>query len=172
MSSDPGNLMFRISDLYPEYLPDAGAFHCPADKGQATGDTSSYWYPGYALRNDAEVEEFAASYRERLAEGGAFDDYLHAASTSDQKSLSFCILRRGVERFFIDDMFTPWKKIQEDCAYTCTIVPLLIERPENHRPSGGNVLYLDGHIEFIEYPGKWPMTKKTIGILNELDNIN
>ncbi len=28
----------------------------------------------------------------------------------------------------------------------------------NHRPAGANVAFLDGHVEFIEYPGKFPVT--------------
>ena len=27
----------------------------------------------------------------------------------------------------------------------------------NHVPGGGNVLYMDGHVEFVKYPGKWPI---------------
>ena len=45
----------------------------------------------------------------------------------------------------------------------------MIERLGNHKPEGGYVLYLDGHVEFVRYPGKWPMTKTTIGLLRELD---
>ena len=28
----------------------------------------------------------------------------------------------------------------------------------NHVPAGSNVLYMDGHVEFINYPGKFPIT--------------
>ena len=27
----------------------------------------------------------------------------------------------------------------------------------NHVPGGGNVLYMDGHVRFIKYPGNFPM---------------
>ena len=27
----------------------------------------------------------------------------------------------------------------------------------NHIPGGSNVLYMDGHTEFMKYPGKFPM---------------
>ena len=29
----------------------------------------------------------------------------------------------------------------------------------NHTPSGSNVLYMDGHVEFIKYPGEFPICK-------------
>ena len=28
----------------------------------------------------------------------------------------------------------------------------------NHIPGGSNVLFMDGHVEFVKYPGKFPMT--------------
>jgi prepilin-type processing-associated H-X9-DG protein len=31
----------------------------------------------------------------------------------------------------------------------------------NHVPGGGNVLYMDGHVEFVKYPGKFPMSPGT-----------
>ena len=31
----------------------------------------------------------------------------------------------------------------------------------NHVPGGSNVLYMDGHVEFIRYPGKFPVSKLT-----------
>ncbi|HEX30397.1 TPA: hypothetical protein ENG04_09985, partial [Candidatus Poribacteria bacterium] len=31
----------------------------------------------------------------------------------------------------------------------------------NHIPSGSNVLFMDGHVEFINYPGKFPITSIT-----------
>ncbi len=30
-------------------------------------------------------------------------------------------------------------------------------RPFNHLPSGVNVLFMDGHVQFIRYPGPWPV---------------
>jgi len=36
-------------------------------------------------------------------------------------------------------------------------------------PAGGNVLFMDGHVEFMRYPGKWPMTEETVEILESLD---
>jgi prepilin-type processing-associated H-X9-DG protein len=51
-----------------------------------------------------------------------------------------------------------------------TDFPVLIERPERHG-DGGHVLYMDGHVEFVPYPGKFPMTPKFIEGLRTLDNM-
>ena len=29
----------------------------------------------------------------------------------------------------------------------------------NHIPGGSNVLYLDGHVEFLKYPSKFPVSE-------------
>ena len=31
----------------------------------------------------------------------------------------------------------------------------------SHVPGGGNMLYMDGHVEFIKYPGEFPLTEQT-----------
>ena len=28
----------------------------------------------------------------------------------------------------------------------------------NHVPAGANVLYMDGHVEFLRYPNAWPVS--------------
>jgi prepilin-type N-terminal cleavage/methylation domain-containing protein/prepilin-type processing-associated H-X9-DG protein len=68
-------------------------------------------------------------------------------------------LREGIERFLITDINNPaatakaqseifvyGDKIQEDPKHF------------NHVPGGGNVLYMDGHVEFIKYPGEFPFS--------------
>jgi len=50
-----------------------------------------------------------------------------------------------------------------------SVVPVMWEWPDNHSPSGGHVLYLDYHVEFVEYPGKFPMTKDFIETLRMLE---
>jgi prepilin-type processing-associated H-X9-DG protein len=32
-------------------------------------------------------------------------------------------------------------------------------RNYNHVPGGGNVLYMDGHVSFIRYPGEYPISE-------------
>jgi hypothetical protein len=51
--------------------------------------------------------------------------------------------------------------------------PVFIERPGHYLPhySGGCVGYLDGNVEYIDYPGKFPMTKEFIEMLETLDKV-
>jgi len=35
----------------------------------------------------------------------------------------------------------------------------------SHTPGGSNVLYMDGHVEFIRYPGKAPVNPGTATLL-------
>ncbi|MCH7960477.1 MAG: hypothetical protein IID08_10105 [Candidatus Hydrogenedentes bacterium] len=61
-------------------------------------------------------------------------------------------------------------KLAHSSSQPVSIVPLLIERPGLHK-DGAHVLYHDGHVEFIEYPGKFPMTEKFIRALESLDEL-
>lgn len=69
-------------------------------------------------------------------------------------------LREGVERFFITDIQDPGAR-----AKTAAEIPVLFDKLEAslemtasqpkdwvHRPAGPNVLFMDGHAEFMPYP--------------------
>jgi len=66
-------------------------------------------------------------------------------------------LREGIERFFITDINNPAASAiaQSDLAVMFDQVTTIIE-DFNHIPGGANVLYMDGHVEFIRYPGDHP----------------
>ncbi|MBX3177814.1 MAG: hypothetical protein KF886_10665 [Candidatus Hydrogenedentes bacterium] len=68
-------------------------------------------------------------------------------------------LREGVERFAITDINNPGAsaKAQTEAAvlwdnsYT-NDGALTVEGSFNHVPGGGNVLFMDGHVEWVKYP--------------------
>ena len=69
-------------------------------------------------------------------------------------------LREGIERFFITDINNPAasNKAQSELAVQFDIVD--IEASDfNHVPGGGNVLFMDGHTEFIRFPGDHPVSR-------------
>ena len=69
-------------------------------------------------------------------------------------------LREGIERFLITDINNPAAS-----ARASSSVPLMWDHATtktidfSHLPGGGNVLYLDGHVEYLRYPNeRFPMT--------------
>ena len=70
-----------------------------------------------------------------------------------------------ITRLRIPDLLDEDNCIRQNAA----TIPVIIERPENHRIPGGKVTYLDGHTEFVEYPGKFPMTRRFVEELLRLD---
>ena len=79
-----------------------------------------------------------------------------------------CIRRfRGeFERCYITD----WSQtviLRRDMAVAFDNVLDGIAR-SGHVPAGGNVLYMDGHVEFVRYPERFPMTEDFAGLLAAL----
>ena len=62
-------------------------------------------------------------------------------------------LAEGVERFLITDICSP-----AGSSGVQAIIPVLWEVPDENNPLGGNVLYMDGHVEFVKIHEKFPMT--------------
>lgn len=144
-------------------------------------DDLSYFYLAFALYDDKDVGLFADEYRKRIRHRRSMDDeielpegvYAYEGIPLGNPQDRIYRMRPTLSRFLIlyIDMPTsrdlsPWGNPYTELDGT---IPVLVERPENHETPGGHVLYMDGHVEFIPYPGSWPMTEQTIAILNELD---
>ena len=190
LSSEPGRLMFEMETLYPEHIPDALLLLRPADpirqevkSADLTAafcfENSSYFYIGYMVWDDEMVEAFADAYRKRLEEGLAFDSDLPVDLPIEKLyRLDEAVRRHGMISY------SEWESPKWEHLHRRSEIPTLIERPHLYpgrfglwlfapvplsKPIlGGTVLYLDGHTEFIRYPGKWPMTEKTISTLTAL----
>ena len=82
-------------------------------------------------------------------------------------------LREGIERFMITDINNPAGSAQAQST-----IPIMWDHISTktadfaHVPGGGNVLYMDGHVKFMKYPGdRFPMTEdsaRTFGRYNRL----
>ena len=73
-------------------------------------------------------------------------------------------LRDGVERLLITDINNPGAtaKAESHIAILWDTVSTTTAGGGvdfNHVPGGSNVLYLDGHVEFIRYPGPFPISE-------------
>ncbi len=174
LSGTPGQLMSVKTEIYPEFLTDGNVLICPSmpdvgkwrDRKEEAIDDEAYFYLGYAVSGDSDVAAFCNAYKERMAKGQPLDGDLEVPQGTGSSGGSLIYqLREGVERFFITDIGNP-----AGAAMMQSKIPILIERPENHMPKGGNVLFMDGHVEFIKYDGThWPMTDRTMNALKELD---
>ena len=69
-------------------------------------------------------------------------------------------LREGIERFMITDINNPaGSAIAQSEVYVMWDHVATMAEAFNHVPGGSNVLYMDGHVEFLRYPGKAPVNQ-------------
>lgn len=81
-------------------------------------------------------------------------------------------LREGIERFLITDINNPAataKGQSEIWVYWDTVSAAVVDF--NHVPGGSNVLYLDGHVEFIRYPGDAPVNENVAAMFEAVNSI-
>jgi prepilin-type N-terminal cleavage/methylation domain-containing protein/prepilin-type processing-associated H-X9-DG protein len=97
--------------------------------------------------------------------------------TSDSGSDVTCYrLREGIERFFITDINNPAGStmaqseipVMWDSVWTGAVKG---ESYFNHIPGGGNVLYMDGHVTFVRYPGEWPVCKAYVQMMDLMSGV-
>ncbi len=77
-------------------------------------------------------------------------------------------LREGIERFFITDINNPAASAKaqsevvvmfDSISATPTTGSSANYVTYNHVPGGSNVLYQDGHVEFLRYPSEYPASR-------------
>jgi prepilin-type N-terminal cleavage/methylation domain-containing protein/prepilin-type processing-associated H-X9-DG protein len=82
-------------------------------------------------------------------------------------------LRQGIERFLITDINNPAAS-----ATASSAVPVMFDHVSSnvdafsHVPGGGNVLYLDGHVDWVKYPNeRFPVSKDSALFMGRWDRI-
>jgi len=78
-------------------------------------------------------------------------------------------LREGIERFLITDINNPAgsaKAQSEIFVYADKIQS--DAKNFNHVPGGGNVLYMDGHVEFLKFPSAFPFNASTAARIRQV----
>ncbi len=139
--------------LVPAYSSEENFHQTFRYHGVSSATGQDFYYLGYAVENEEEMAAFAAAYELRRAEGGEF--------TGD---LSVPTDREGHGGRTI-------KRLTKHTAESRSMVPLLIEKSGHYHRPGGYVVYTDGAVEFIVYPGKWPMSKATMDRLKTLEEV-
>jgi len=155
-------------------------------------EDSSYMYLGYVVTSDEEMEAFAEVYRERVAQGLGFDEDLAAPpGRGSMGTDTFYRLWEKPSEWTDSGALRSKRRLPEDLVRALLgdeteanaareilkQIPVMWDRMysagesfhSNHTPAGSNVLYMDGHVESVEYPGKWPVTKRMAEITAELD---
>lgn len=100
--------------------------------------------PIKASDNDIDVSQnFAHDYRNPDVAGVG-----NAGTTTIYR------LREGIERFLITDINNPAASAQAQSTIF-VMFDLIATAPQgfNHIPGGSNVLYMDGHVQFVRYTG-------------------
>ena len=167
LDSDPSGpvLPCRISNLSYDYV--AWALTKDVMVGPAGDENSEIFVQGEtdpitamgALNPDfvAGMMELADGIATEWAVDGndsVFDrDISHGTTTAYR-------LREGIERFMITDINNPaaGAMAQSEIWVMADEVTFLTQN-FNHIPGGGNVLFMDGHVEFIRYPGETPVSR-------------
>ncbi|NIA12775.1 MAG: hypothetical protein GWP08_01750, partial [Nitrospiraceae bacterium] len=73
-------------------------------------------------------------------------------------------LREGVERFFITDINNPAASSRAQSSIAVMFDRVAASPGDfTHVPGGANVLFMDGHVQFVKYPGEvWPVTRRAV----------
>lgn len=168
LSSEFGRLLFDAADV--ELLGPVHDRVCESDPNvpeaifsEAATNTPvndwSYVYLGYFLETESQGMAFVRAYHTYAGKDGAFDQDLSVGAGAGN-----C----GGHRLF---------RLRESSVLPAEVaclkesaasIPVIIEWPENHR-KGGQVVYLDGHTEYVHYPGKFPMIRDFIQALRTID---
>ena len=159
LSKASGTLMFNANALTETMLSNTGVFVCPSDHDDDVAvdhagivpDDYSYYYISHAITNDAEGLVYVDAYKKAMEAGTNIGDFRTAEGIIIQRSKS-------------KDLSTAGFTIE------ASQVPVLIEKPGHHPPGGSNVLFLDGHVEFIrDDQNKFPLTKVFMEALESID---
>ena len=142
-------------------------------------DQLSYFYTGWLFESEWVAEPGTRDYSPKFAK--ALKEHITAAKVADlDKDWKFADeleevhdvmrLREGVERFRITDINNP-----SQANISQSINPVMFDRVDtdakgfNHVPGGANVLYMDGHVEFIRYPADYPVSRAWAELVDALE---
>ena len=169
----------------------------PSRIGQPDTDcltTTSYVYLGWALQEDAAVSCGLQYYATHTSDYSMYDRDISAGDVSGiiispsvpvvggQECEAYFNaagipgayrLREGIERFFITDINNPAASAlaQSELAVMFDQMSDVVGE-FNHIPGGCNVLYMDGHVEFVKYPGEFPVTQYFAAVVGATDPVD
>lgn len=154
LSAQAGELLFDRGVL-PAGLRERAGWppRCPG--AADTGPAGALWYLGYCLPDAAAGAAFAQAYRAAAEVGGN-----PGAGLTPAGGPALERLRDGMGSVRSGDR-----------VVRASEIPVVVECPGVHE-GGAHVLFLDGHVAFLPYPGAFPLTKEFVGALKELDALD
>jgi len=148
---------------------DPHVFQCTEDSTAFIADVLAYFSSKPNL-NPSDITDFTTAVTNMVAVLLADD----AASLSavdediDAGSRTVYRFREGIERFLITDINNPAAsaQAQSEISVLSDFINCRVGDSENfnHLPGGANVLYMDGHVEFLRYPTEWPVSPLVAGL--------
>jgi prepilin-type processing-associated H-X9-DG protein len=116
----------------------------------------SYAYLGWTILNKGQLD---AVHDERIRIAKLADSQPMRNVDAEGMDSAY-VLKQGIERFFITDINNPAGSAQAQSG-----IPVMIEVGwERNKAKGANVLFMDGHVEFVKY-GQWPVVDDVLNVL-------
>lgn len=182
---ESGKLMYDVDKVFPYYRwpGDPDRYLDPERRQEMESDElesfdkitgslktrfgDSFYYLGYMITNQKEADAFAAAYRKRVQAGLPLSDALGVPEGHGNfggtkiyriKRLSPDDAQQGIE--------PNEEEIFEDFV-------LFVEKPQGRWTKEWLVMtggrYGEGDMEYLRYPGEFPMTEEFISLLEELE---
>jgi len=107
----------------------------------------NYTYTGWSITAEHHLPEILDRYR-LLARAGTVDQDLTSRGRPVPR------LREGVERFFITDINNPAAGTAQQS--TIPVMFEIAQHPDGGEPEGCNVLYMDGHVGYLDFGEAFP----------------
>ncbi len=138
-------------------------------------DYASYMYFGWAITPEHYLNDgydqnsddmaalnigFGTDVLNVLGQDGTWspEDYENDVTSSSGETVYR--LREGIERFLITDINNPAGSAQAQSEIVVMYDQIGTDVDTyNHIPGGGNTLFMDGHVEFVRYPGEYPICR-------------
>ncbi|MBI5095785.1 MAG: prepilin-type N-terminal cleavage/methylation domain-containing protein [Candidatus Hydrogenedentes bacterium] len=174
-----GFVFDRIADTDPQtsVTPIATLLGHPTATGNAPIQFLTWFqtiYGGATAALAANLAGLAVGDATAIANVNAYsdNDMSVPAGVGNSNGSTIYRLKEGVERFMITDINNPagsaMAQSQVFAALDAIAVPANGGYNFNHTPGGCNVLYMDGHVEWIKYKDKAPIN---MGIATAIGNL-
>lgn len=162
---EKGLLLPAMEELYPEYLTNPGLLLTPNHEAQLKSDlasdkismevalaSSDYFYVGYDVRTPEDARCLLDLARKAISQG------LDALRPEFVENQSNCL----ISPLDVDNRPFRGRRSNSSGEATNSSVPVLVEDPSTWNDRGGHVLFLDGSVQFMDYPGEFPMTHEFV----------